>query len=117
MRVVENEQGSRSTPSVVAFGDDGAVLVGPPAKNLLFSTRAKAVVGHQLLHGVTHGSPAFDELVAAGALPFETAAEAESGAALVQVSTASATHPNADPAPTPTLPLALTLTLTVTLSR
>jgi len=31
-RVIENAEGSRTTPSVVAFGDDGEVLVGQAAK-------------------------------------------------------------------------------------
>jgi len=31
-RVIENAEGDRTTPSVVAFGDDGEVLVGAPAK-------------------------------------------------------------------------------------
>jgi molecular chaperone DnaK len=31
-RVIENSEGDRTTPSVVAFGDDGEVIVGAPAK-------------------------------------------------------------------------------------
>src|SRR5690554_1520985 len=31
-RVIENAEGDRTTPSVVAFADDGEVLVGAPAK-------------------------------------------------------------------------------------
>ncbi|MFT5571134.1 MAG: molecular chaperone DnaK [Cryomorphaceae bacterium] len=31
-RVIENSEGDRTTPSYVAFGDDGEVLVGQPAK-------------------------------------------------------------------------------------
>ena len=31
-RVIENEEGMRTTPSMVAFTDDGEVLVGMPAK-------------------------------------------------------------------------------------
>ena len=31
-RVIENSEGDRTTPSVVAFADDGEVLVGQPAK-------------------------------------------------------------------------------------
>ena len=39
-RVVENEQGSRSTPALVAFLDNGETLVGSPAKKLVFSRTA-----------------------------------------------------------------------------
>ncbi|HKJ87395.1 MAG TPA: Hsp70 family protein, partial [Gammaproteobacteria bacterium] len=31
-RVIENAEGGRTTPSVVAFGDDGEILVGQAAK-------------------------------------------------------------------------------------
>ena len=31
-RVIENEEGMRTTPSMVAFTDDGEILVGMPAK-------------------------------------------------------------------------------------
>ena len=31
-RVIENSEGDRTTPSIVAFADDGEVVVGQPAK-------------------------------------------------------------------------------------
>ena len=32
LQVIENAEGARTTPSVVAFGSDGEKLVGMPAK-------------------------------------------------------------------------------------
>ncbi|MFM9928442.1 Hsp70 family protein, partial [Variovorax sp. H27-G14] len=32
MRVIENSEGARTTPSIVAYQEDGEVLVGAPAK-------------------------------------------------------------------------------------
>ena len=31
-KVIENSEGARTTPSVVAYSDDGEILVGAPAK-------------------------------------------------------------------------------------
>ena len=67
-RVVENDQGMRSTPSVVAFDDAGEVLVGQPAKKLLFSNRATPVSSFALLLGLNASSPELDQLKTAGAL-------------------------------------------------
>ena len=75
-RVVENEQGSRSTPALVAFLDNGETLVGTPAKKLLFSRTATAVYSPQLLFGMTHSSPECTELLKTAELPYEVAAGA-----------------------------------------
>ncbi len=45
-RVIENAEGDRTTPSVVAFTDDGEVLVGAPAK------RQAVTNPHNTLYGV-----------------------------------------------------------------
>ena len=71
VRVVENEQGGRTTPAVVAFGDSGKALVGLHAKRLLFSKSSVAVCGHQLLLGVAYDSAerrAFEKMGALGSL-------------------------------------------------
>src|ERR1700690_3909850 len=47
--VVANSEGSRTTPSVVAFARDGEVLVGPPAKN-----HAAAKVDRTIRSGKRH---------------------------------------------------------------
>ena len=31
-RVIENAEGARTTPSIVAYADDGEILAGAPAK-------------------------------------------------------------------------------------
>ena len=45
-RVIENSEGDRTTPSVVAFADDGEVLVGAAAK------RQAVTNPHNTLYGV-----------------------------------------------------------------
>ncbi|MFZ0488442.1 MAG: Hsp70 family protein, partial [Arenicellales bacterium] len=57
-RVIENSEGDRTTPSVVAFSDDGEVLVGQSAKrqavtnphNTLFAV--KRLIGRQFAEDV-----------------------------------------------------------------
>jgi len=46
-RVIENSEGDRTTPSVIAFTKDGEVLVGQPAKR-----RSQIVVS-----GIAHSMP------------------------------------------------------------
>ena len=105
LRVVENEQGSRTTPGAVAFSDSGDVLVGQPAKNLLYSRSARSVVGHQLLLGMQYDSPEATALrtpdtalrtpatrppgavpgAVSGVLALELAKDSSTGMALIQV--------------------------------
>jgi len=83
-RVVENEQGQRLTPSVVAFQDDGETLVGQPAKKLLFSRSAISVSGHQLLLGVPYDSPECRDFLDSSPASYTVAAAAD-GKAAIQV--------------------------------
>lgn len=66
-RVVENEQGMRATPSLVAFTESGDILVGQPAKKLLFARGATPVTGFSQMLGLRFDSQEFVELRDAGA--------------------------------------------------
>jgi molecular chaperone DnaK len=37
-KVIENSEGTRTTPSIIAFGDNGERLVGQPAKRQAVTT-------------------------------------------------------------------------------
>ena len=50
-RVIENSEGDRTTPSVVAFTDDGEVLVGQPAKRQAVTNPEKTVFAVKRLMG------------------------------------------------------------------
>ena len=85
-RVVENAQGQRSTPSMVTFTDSGDLLVGQPAKKLLFARGATPISAHTALLGVAYGSDELRALVEAGGLGgLEVAADGASGAAVFKV--------------------------------
>jgi molecular chaperone DnaK len=40
-KVIENEEGMRTTPSVVAFAKDGQILVGMPAKRQAITSASR----------------------------------------------------------------------------
>ena len=47
MQVIENAEGARTTPSVVAFGSDGEKLVGMPAKRqVCHKLKCKCFIDH-----------------------------------------------------------------------
>ena len=56
-KVIENSEGDRTTPSIVAFTDDGEVLVGQPAKrqavtnpkNTLYAVKRLIESGHSVV--------------------------------------------------------------------
>src|SRR5216683_2598227 len=50
-KVIENSEGSRTTPSVVAYSDDGEVLVGAPAKRQAVTNAKNTVYAVKRLIG------------------------------------------------------------------
>ena len=68
-RVIENSEGSRTTPSVVAFAEDGERLIGQPAKRQAVTNPENTVFAIKRLIG----RPYDDETVAKDAkmVPFE----------------------------------------------
>jgi molecular chaperone DnaK len=56
-RVIENEEGTRTTPSVVAFTKDGQVLVGMPAKRQAITNPENTVYAIKRLIGRRYDDP------------------------------------------------------------
>src|SRR5207302_9424404 len=56
-KVIENSEGSRTTPSVVAYTDDGEVLVGAPAKRQAVTNAKNTVYAVQRLIGRKYDDP------------------------------------------------------------
>ncbi|MBI4700946.1 MAG: molecular chaperone DnaK [Deltaproteobacteria bacterium] len=54
--IIPNRQGARTTPSVVAFTEQGDVLVGSPAKRQAVTNPARTVYGAKRLIGRKHAS-------------------------------------------------------------
>jgi molecular chaperone DnaK len=50
-KVIENSEGDRTTPSIVAFSDDGEVLVGQPAKRQAVTNPTNTLYGIKRLIG------------------------------------------------------------------
>jgi molecular chaperone DnaK len=50
-KVIENSEGDRTTPSIVAFTDDGEVLVGQPAKRQAVTNPKNTLYGIKRLIG------------------------------------------------------------------
>ena len=42
-RVIENSEGARTTPSVIAYQEDGEILVGAPAKRQAVTNPANTI--------------------------------------------------------------------------
>ena len=85
-RVVENAQGQRATPSVVTFTDGGEVLVGQPAKKLLFAKNATPVDISTRLLGLPYDSDELKEMESSGLFGrLEVASDSATGNAVVKV--------------------------------
>ena len=56
-RVIENAEGARTTPSIVAFDDDGERLVGQPAKRQAVTNPEGTFFAIKRLIGRRHDDP------------------------------------------------------------
>jgi len=57
-RVIENAEGDRTTPSIVAFSDDEEVVVGQPAKRQAVTNPKNTLYGVKRLIGRRYDEPA-----------------------------------------------------------
>ena len=81
-RVIENAEGSRTTPSMVAFGKEGEVLVGLPAKRQAVTNPENTVYAIKRLIGRRFDDPIVEK--DKGLVPYKIVA-AENGDAWVEV--------------------------------
>ena len=51
IRIIENAEGTRTTPSIVAYMEDGEVLVGAPAKRQAVTNPANTIFAVKRLIG------------------------------------------------------------------
>ena len=56
-KVIENAEGARTTPSMVAFTDDGEVLVGQPAKRQSITNPENTIYAIKRLIGRRYDDP------------------------------------------------------------
>lgn len=56
-RVIENAEGGRTTPSMVAFTEDGEVLVGQPAKRQSITNPENTIYAIKRLIGRRYDDP------------------------------------------------------------
>src|ERR1700738_1271357 len=60
-KVIENAEGGRTTPSMVAFTEDGEVLVGQPAKRQSITNPENTVYAIKRLIGRRYDDPIVDK--------------------------------------------------------
>lgn len=61
-KIIQNSEGDRTTPSVVAKTSDGEVLVGAPAKRQAVTNAANTIYGAKRLIGRRFNDPAIEEI-------------------------------------------------------
>ncbi len=81
-RVIENEEGMRTTPSMVAFTDDGETLVGMPAKRQAVTNPTNTIFAVKRLIGRRFDDPVVKKDV--GMVPYKIV-KADNGDAWVEV--------------------------------
>src|SRR3981189_3767346 len=60
-KIIENAEGGRTTPSMVAFTDDGEVLVGQPAKRQSITNPQTTVYAIKRLIGQPYDDPSTEK--------------------------------------------------------
>src|ERR1017187_9079741 len=60
-KVIENAEGMRTTPSIVAFSDDGERLVGQPAKRQAVTNPEKTIFAVKRLVGRRYDDPIIEK--------------------------------------------------------
>jgi len=81
-KVIENAEGMRTTPSIVAFSDDGERLVGQPAKRQAVTNPEKTIFAVKRLIGRRYDDPMVNK--DKGLVPFKIV-KADNGDAWVEV--------------------------------
>ena len=89
--VIPNREGGRTTPSVVAFKDNGEVLVGLPAKRQAIVNPAETIYSVKRLMGRKFAEPEIESL--RYLLPYGIAPDAANGDARVKVRTSLLSPP------------------------
>ncbi|MFN3593189.1 MAG: molecular chaperone DnaK [Thiobacillaceae bacterium] len=81
-KVIENSEGSRTTPSIVAYTDDGEILVGAPAKRQAVTNPKNTLFAIKRLIGRRYDEPTVQKDI--GLVPYKIV-RADNGDAWVEV--------------------------------
>ncbi len=81
-KVIENSEGARTTPSVVAYTDDGEILVGAPAKRQAVTNPKNTLFAIKRLIGRRYDEPVVQKDI--GLVPYKIV-KADNGDAWVEV--------------------------------